>query len=488
MIEKESEKEEKLEPIRDEAEKVLRQAERTWALKRGIADKSSFTRRDLGIERLLEVQQAQDNGVVGEDIQKAINNLENKKSPSKGKLYVAKVLSRGFYNYLKFRRFLGMPKDSFTIGKLKGGNLLPDCLGLVNPGGLVCVKEGDYTLTANLELKTGVALNGAGRGSTKILTDSPLTQLILVNKKMLPNIKDIFFDCNNTALCGIDYRDSWHSDIRAKIFGVPTNGVGLKVQADDVNYLALWNKFNVYIESYAYTNGGAIATGSYGIKIDSSVAPTGVPNMNEFTGKATGFNYGVYIKEGGQQLFRHFDSGACNWCYYINTVDNVFIDCYEESGVNAPLITKTGRAIIIGGYWETAPTKESDASASGHLIRLHPDYFSLGSQYHAGMLHPTPPIEFSQGGNYTVNVYGRGDGAIIEFANADNAKARARIYVGTAGEFRILRGSDEVELGGLTAGTSSNRPVLKMWDVTLAAYRYAYIDNGAWVIDAAAPT
>lgn len=488
MNKKQKEKEEKIEPIRNEIEETLKQAERTWALKRKIADSSIFNKRDVGLNHSLIIEQARDKGIVGFDIQKAIDKVSSLKQPSKAKLYVAKIMSEGFYSYLKLRRLLGVPKDSFTIGQFKGGSRLPDCMGLVNPGGLVWVKEGDYNIAANLELKTGVALDGAGRGSTRILTASALDQLILVNKKMLPAIKDIHFDCGNVALCGIDYRDSWHSDIRAKIFGVPENGIGLKVQADDVNYLALWNKFNVWIESYAYTNGGQIASGSYGIKIDSSVAPTGVPNHNEFTGKATGFNYGVYIKEGGQQLFRHFDSGACNWCYYVNTPDNVFLDCYEETGTNPPLITKDGRAIIIGGYWETLPELTSDATKSGHLILVHPDYFSLGSQYNAGMLHPTPPIQFTQGGNYTVKVYGRGDGAIIEFANVDNAKARARIYVGNAGEFRILRGSDEFELGGLVAGSSQNRPVLKFWDVTAGAYKYAYVDNGAWVISDTSPT
>lgn len=40
----------------------------------------------------------------------------------------------------------------------------------------------------------------------------------------------------------------------------------------------------------------------------------------------------------------------------------------------------------------------------------------------------------------------------------------------------------------MSTGTAGNRGVLKMWDATLAAYRYVYIDNGALVISATEPT
>lgn len=40
----------------------------------------------------------------------------------------------------------------------------------------------------------------------------------------------------------------------------------------------------------------------------------------------------------------------------------------------------------------------------------------------------------------------------------------------------------------LKTGTAGNRGVLKLWDATAGAWKYAYIDNGAWVIAAAEPT
>lgn len=45
--------------------------------------------------------------------------------------------------------------------------------------------------------------------------------------------------------------------------------------------------------------------------------------------------------------------------------------------------------------------------------------------------------------------------------------------------------TDRIALG---VGSAGNRGVLKMWDATLAAWRYAYIDNNVWAIAAGEPT
>lgn len=51
----------------------------------------------------------------------------------------------------------------------------------------------------------------------------------------------------------------------------------------------------------------------------------------------------------------------------------------------------------------------------------------------------------------------------------------------------VLNGSN-VERARVTPGTSGDRGVLKLWDVGAAAFRYAYLNAGAWVIAAAEPT
>jgi hypothetical protein len=40
----------------------------------------------------------------------------------------------------------------------------------------------------------------------------------------------------------------------------------------------------------------------------------------------------------------------------------------------------------------------------------------------------------------------------------------------------------------LEVGSAGNRGAIRLWDATLAAFRYAYIDNGVWVIQAGEPT
>ena len=44
------------------------------------------------------------------------------------------------------------------------------------------------------------------------------------------------------------------------------------------------------------------------------------------------------------------------------------------------------------------------------------------------------------------------------------------------------------ERASIKPGTSGNRGVLKMWDATAGAYRYASIENGAWVISSTEPS
>ncbi len=52
----------------------------------------------------------------------------------------------------------------------------------------------------------------------------------------------------------------------------------------------------------------------------------------------------------------------------------------------------------------------------------------------------------------------------------------------------VVTNASGTERARLEPGSAGNRGVVKLWDATLAAFRYAYIDNGAWVIAAAEPT
>lgn len=65
---------------------------------------------------------------------------------------------------------------------------------------------------------------------------------------------------------------------------------------------------------------------------------------------------------------------------------------------------------------------------------------------------------------------------IAELSNANNP-VYWRLF-NAAGTERIA----------MRTGTGGNRGVLRLWDVTKAAFSYAYLDNGAWVIAASEPT
>jgi hypothetical protein len=279
MNKKQIEKEEKLEPIRDEVEKVLSQAERTWALKHGLADKSTFNSRDLGIERQIVVEQARDNGIMGFDIQKAIDKVARPEKPSKAKLYVSKVLSKGFYDYLKLRRILGVPKDSFTIGTLKGGNLLPDCMGLVNPGGLVWTKEGSYSITNTLIMNSNVSLNGASREAT--ILSGTVNPLIQWAAKDFVSVKDLTINGTNksgdgmkilgSAGTGSNYFLNDNLLIKNCVNGLYLDLVGESVVRNIRVYNCtngLWLNNNVINTLFSDINLNTIS--SYGVRITSS--------------------------------------------------------------------------------------------------------------------------------------------------------------------------------------------------------------------------
>lgn len=231
----------------------------------------------MGIERLIEIQQARDKGIVGEDIQKAIDKLENKKPPSQAKLYVAKIMSEGFYSYLKLRRLLGVPKDSFTITPLRGQRFA-DCMGLINPGGHVWVKEGSYSVLAKVEIKADVGVEGAGPAA--ILTTSSAIVLIELDSRMFGALRNVKLNMNSIATKGVHIKDSWYSDIRhVYITGVPAFGFGVHVNLA-TNALGCYHN-----KIFARIIGVAQAAGSVGIKTETTAPATYTPNANMFTGR-----------------------------------------------------------------------------------------------------------------------------------------------------------------------------------------------------------
>lgn len=79
------------------------------------------------------------------------------------------------------------------------------------------------------------------------------------------------------------------------------------------------------------------------------------------------------------------------------------------------------------------------------------------------------------------------DGFLLRDAQRSNAKSVEVLKDASGGRVRVNK-SDGTERATLRAGSSGNRGVVKLWDATLAAFRWAHIDNGAWVISSTEPT
>lgn len=229
------------------------------------------------------------------------------------------------------------------------------------------------------------------------------------NNTRHPVVKDIEIDCNNTASKALYVKDSWLGEYKLRIRDVPSNGIGIHVtnkHTDD--YGCYYNKF------WAYIDGVSKASGSIGIKTEKE-GGTATPNFNLFTGRVTDLAEGVYLQEGAQQVFSHFDAVGNTRGYYINTTNNVFFHCIEEDNTNNPTLTKDGSATIIQGYWEAVPYPDSDASKTGTLVIINDDGLELFSKYNAGGNHATPRVRFAQSGNQDWREYANNSGKIFDF-------------------------------------------------------------------------
>jgi len=167
----EREDREVIEPWFDEIVKHFNANHIGQAIDKGFLSKSNFSMRDLN-------RRSENKVYDGEDIQKKIDKAHFSNQGEHSRMrwtrnWMAKFLSNGFYNYLKLRRWVGWPKDSFSVRPFYAWRL-PDCVSLVNPGGRVFVHDGTYPQASKLKLAyPDIDLCGAGR-STEITYSSTL--------------------------------------------------------------------------------------------------------------------------------------------------------------------------------------------------------------------------------------------------------------------------------------------------------------------------
>ena len=137
-----------------------------------LVGKSTYTKRDLGIEHSMIADET--DGGFG--IQKAIDRIGRAKAPKFGfleKLYT--IFSRAYLGYLYTRRLFGHPKDDIDVGKLMGLEYpIHVGVGMLNPGGMVFVPAGTYSITSAITPKNDMLLAGAGT-STILDADADVT-------------------------------------------------------------------------------------------------------------------------------------------------------------------------------------------------------------------------------------------------------------------------------------------------------------------------
>lgn len=155
-------KNDEFEKIRDDIAKKLREAERRRGVTEGQLDKSCFNPRDLGIRRIEEVYNGYDHGASSFEIQKAIDKAADfniSQRENRVNKFLSKVASNGFYGYLKLRKLLGLPKESFRV-KPWYAQKLDASLALINPGGIVKLSEGTFSNSTKITIKQKVGLVG----------------------------------------------------------------------------------------------------------------------------------------------------------------------------------------------------------------------------------------------------------------------------------------------------------------------------------------
>ena len=107
--------------------------------------KGNYSKKEIGLGKYEVVEQASDRGINQDDINKFIAKTSSDKPISPIFKQASKIFSDVYYDYLLFRKKIGIPKEVLQIGQLTGARLA-DMVKLINPGGLVFLKDGTYNI------------------------------------------------------------------------------------------------------------------------------------------------------------------------------------------------------------------------------------------------------------------------------------------------------------------------------------------------------
>jgi len=198
----------------DEVRAKITQALRATGIDKGYLDPTTFTKRDLGIKATAEIYQASDGAIGSEEIQREIDRVGKRankfsRKESKAIEFIKACMSAGFYGYLRLRKWLGIPLESFTIRTSYAG-YLPVIPLLVNPGGEIKLRDGIYNIltSINLSVPTGAIIKFIGTGDATVLkagAGGSFSKGIIGGNAVTAGsvIQDIKIDANNYSIPGI---------------------------------------------------------------------------------------------------------------------------------------------------------------------------------------------------------------------------------------------------------------------------------------------
>ena len=193
---------EDIEPFIDRIAEQVRQAQlkqQNW-----LKLEPYYTKRELGLRKVREVDPIGDKGGDEIQINRAIQKIGKVSSKVSGRKrrkareLLETIASAGYYGYLVLRRKLGIPLEHPTLRPWYA-KFLPWIPQLINPGGIVFLKEGTFSTSAEINLNTSsVKLSGFGWG-TKIIPSGNFVAVLVGGSNDVSDIiiSDLYLDGSN---------------------------------------------------------------------------------------------------------------------------------------------------------------------------------------------------------------------------------------------------------------------------------------------------
>ena len=158
---------EDIEPFIDE---LIRQASQATLLSQHSWTEleENYSKSELGLRSVVEVDACDDKGGDEEQINKAIQKLGSVSGKISGRKrrkareLLEAIASAGYYGYLVFRRKLGIPFEHPVL-KPWYAKFLSHIPSLINPGGIILLKEGTFSISSPVLItKSYVKIEGSG--------------------------------------------------------------------------------------------------------------------------------------------------------------------------------------------------------------------------------------------------------------------------------------------------------------------------------------